>query len=214
MTKEKMYVDAQGYEVPAKYVSTYDKQRDKIARAIHADWLKEEERLKELKAKTLQRIEQMRMIAAKSAGVKDLGGRRGNLQFRDFSGCITVVLDTQYRTEFDERLELAQMLIMEAVKEIASDANNHDLVEIATRAFSPRKSGHLDMARVRELKNYKVKHRKWKQAIKIIDECEREVGSRQYIRVQERRRAEETPRNILLDMAKIECEQETEVQRG
>lgn len=200
------YTDPQGNEIPAKYVKPYDRERDRIAKRILARWEKAQAMLAKVKADTLADIAALQAKAEKTAGV-NLGGKKGNIQFRDFAGRITIGLDIQARTEFDERLNLAQTLIMEAVQEMSADANNADLVEIATKAFQPRKSGKLDMQRVRDLRTYNVRHPKWKKACEIIADCERKIGSREYIRVAVRTAPDANPSPILLDIAAISTEE-------
>lgn len=207
MSKTK-YIDPQGNEVPAKYVQPYDKLRDRIALRVLARWEKAEDMLRKVKRETLEDIASLQAAAAKTTGVS-LGGKQGNMQFRSFNGAITIALDNQARTEFDERLSMAQSLIMEAVKEMSKDASNADLVEIATRAFQPRSSGRLDMQRIRDLRTYKVKNAKWRKACEIIADCERKIGSRQYVRVFRRRDAAIKPEPILLDLAVLDAYPET-----
>lgn len=201
---EKYMTDAAGERVPVKYVAAYDKLRDRIARQIEADWSAEHKRLQTLKARTVERVEKLRDAAACEAGVSDLGGPKGNLQFRSFDGAITVSLDRQYRSEFDERLQFAQQLIMEAVGEMAEGAQNADLAEIARRAFQPRKSGNLDMQRIRELRRYKITNAKWRQACAIIADCERTVAHRDYLHVAVRQASDAKPVQIHLDIAKVD----------
>ncbi len=216
------YTDPEGDTVLAKFVPPYDRLRDQTARRIAKIWADEQTRLAKVKADTIAQIDKLRAAAAKQAGVPELGGARGNLQFRSYDGTITVTLDRQYRTEFDERLKFAQQLIFEAVEDInarvqaaieASGADGRDmrdatqnaknLMEIARKAFQPRKSGNLDMQRIRDLRNYNVSHPKWKQACEIISDCERTVGHRDYIRVTVRQAADAKPEPITLDIASL-----------
>ncbi len=199
--KQDHYTDPEGNKVPAKYIKAYDKLRDKTAIQIEKDWLSEQARLAACKVRTLAAIQKLQEAAAAEAGV-DLGGEKGNLQFRSFDGSITVSLDRQYRTEFDERLQFAQALIKEAVAEM-SEGSNADLAEIATKAFTPRKTGNLDMQRIRDLRTYNVSHPKWKQACEIISECERTVAFRDYIRVAFRPAPDAKPQPITLDIASL-----------
>lgn len=202
MPKKAYYTDPAGEKVPAKYIKPYDKLRDRIALRIEKMWLHEENRLAKIKADTAALIEQLMQAAEKEADVS-LGGRKGNVQFRSFDGSVTVSLDRQYRTEFDERLQIAQTLISEAIAEMTDNVDDADLEEIARRAFQPRKSGNLDMQRIRDLRSYNVKHPKWQKACQIISECERTIGHRDYIRVTTRRHADENPKTIKLDIAHL-----------
>lgn len=201
--QKKCLTDPMGMIIPVKYVKAYDRRRDQIARRIAAEFQAEEARLIALKERTLAAVESLRQAAAEAAGMKGLGGKEGYIQFRSFDGWITIRVDNAKRTEFDERLGLAQQLIMEAVRELAKDVTSADLVEIATRAFQPRKSGTLDMQRIRDLKSYNVSHPKWKQAIAIINECERCVGHKRYIRVTVRKDLASEPKPITLDIAAL-----------
>ncbi len=203
MSTTKTYTDPLGQPVPAKYVKPYDRKRDAVAKAILADFQKAEALLIAVKERSVARVRDLQESARKDAGVKALGGEKGNIQFRSFDGSILIRYDADARTEFDERLALAQQLINEAVKELAAGSKNADLVEIATRAFQPRRSGRLDMQRVRDLCNYKVSHPKWKQAVEIIKTCERQVGTRNYIRVAVREDRDSKPTYINLNIAEV-----------
>lgn len=204
MTKNNtIYIDPTGQTVPAKFVPTYDKKKDALARRIFTLWAAENERLAALKEKTNALIDQMQTLAAESAGTKPLGGAKGNIQFRSFDGTITVARDMQSCTEYDERLKLAQALIHEAISEMTANVPDADLVTIATNAFTPRRNGNLDMQRIRDLTRLKVNNPKWKQACDIIKECERSIGSRQYIRVSVRTSPDAKPQSIFLDIAKV-----------
>lgn len=188
--------------MPAKYVSAYDKLRDRIAQRIARKWREEQLRLIKLKAETVADIEKL-MDAASAETKVSLGGKKGNVQFRSFDGSVTIASDRQYRTEFDERLKFAQQLIQEAIEELAGNSENADLAEIARKAFEPRKTGNLDMQRIRDLRRYKVRHPKWKQACDIISECERVIGHRDYIRVSVRFAPDQKPEPVVLDIASI-----------
>ena len=203
MTAERYMTDAFGEQVHVRHVRPYDRKRDRIARRIAREWLEMEERLRGLRERTLAAVAELQEAAAEEAGVPELGGKEGYIQFRSFDGRITVRVDNAKRTEFDERLKFAQQLIMEALQELCADVAVADLVEIATRAFTPRRSGQLDMQRIRDLKTYQVKHAKWQQAIGIIGECERVVGYRRYVRVTVRDGADAEPRPIVLDIASV-----------
>ncbi len=198
----KTYKDPNGTEIPAKYVPAYDKTRDRIANKIYDLWAAEERRLHALKAATNALIDEMRKAAADDADVK-LGGEKGYLQFRSFDGKVTVKFENARRTEFDERLGMAQELIKEVLKELAEGAKSADLVEIVNHAFSPRKGGTLDMQRIRDLCRLNVGHPKWKKAVEIIRECERTIGHKQYVRVAKRLAPDAEPVPVVLDIAKL-----------
>ena len=197
------FTDPMGDQVLAKFVKPYDKLRDQIAERIARDWVEERDRLAALKRRTIAAVQKLQDAAASEAGVGGLGGKEGYVQFRSFNGLVTVRVDNAKRTEFDERLQLAQQLIMDAVRELSDGVNNADLVEIATRAFQPRGSGNLDMQRIRDLRRYKVTHPKWVKACEIISDCERVIGHRRYVRVMVKPSRDADPEAIILDIAAV-----------
>lgn len=208
--RKQVYVDALGQTVPAKYVGSYDKVRDAAAEAIRARWEQEEARLVALHAWTVEQIDGVIDASRADQGTREIGaGAGGNAQFRSFDGNIVVSLDAQPREEFEPMLIAeAQRLVAEVIREgqeaiRASGAGGLavDVGQIAERAFTPRKSGKLDMARVRELTTLQVAHPKWQRAMEIIGKASRLIGVRRYLRVEIREAASAKPRPILLDMA-------------
>lgn len=199
----KSMVDSHGNLVPLIYVKPYDKKRDKIARAIERIWRLEEARLKDLKERTFKLIDELQQASMAEAGLKPLGGKEGYIQFSSFDGMIVVRSDNPKKTEFDERIVIAQQLINEVVKDLSKDLTNVDLIEIINRAFQPRCSGRLDMQRIRDLRNYKVSHPKWLQAIDIINTCERTIGHRRYVHVSAKLDRNSEPERIVLDVSAI-----------
>lgn len=204
---QKIYTDPDGNPVPAKYLSAYDKARDRITRKIYDLWGKEEERLTQLRAQTERLIDEVRQAAAKEAGVK-LGGAKGYLQFRSFDGRIIVRFENVAQVDFDERLSLAQQLIGEAIDDMAGDTSRNaklaGLRKIAEAAFKPRgKNGKLDRQRVRDIANVQVNHPKWRKAAELIRECETITGHKAYVRVAKRLAPEAPPIPIVLDITKV-----------
>lgn len=204
---QKVYIDPDGKEVPAKYVSTYDRKRDAIASRIYGLWGAEERRLTALRATTERLIEELRQAAAKAADVK-LGGAKGYLQFRSFDGRIIVRFENVAQIEFDERLSLAQQLIGEAIDDMAGDTSKNaklaGLRKVAEAAFKPRgKNGKLDRQRVRDIANVQVDHPKWRKAADLIRECEQITGHRAYVRVAKRLAPDAPAIPIVLDITKV-----------
>lgn len=191
-----------GLPIPAKYVSRHDKLRDATAKAIFVKWTKFEKDLIALKQWTGEQIDRVQESARADSGVKSGGGEKGNFQFRDFAGEITISKDVQIRTEFDEHLKTAQELITKALAEMA-EGSNTDLAAIAQAAFTPRRTGRLDMVRIRQLCTLKVNNVTWNRAVEIIRSCERGIASREYIRVARRNEPNKEPVPIRLDIAAL-----------
>ncbi len=212
MKKPVKYVNPLGNEVPQESVSAYDKSRDRIVRRILAIWTKAHAQLRLAKVQTDANLDLIRKLAAKQTGVK-LGGAKGYFQVRSFDGKIIVRFENVPVMEFDERLELVQRLVFEAIDEKASSAavgdakqkkDVMDLRGLAADAFRPRgREGKIDRQRVRDLLNIAFDHDKWRQAQKIIREADRIIGHRAYVRVAVQADAKSKPEPIILDICKV-----------
>lgn len=213
MKKPVKYINHLGNEVPPESVSTFDKERDRTVRAILADWQRARASLVSVSARTNDRLEKIRKLAAKQAGVQ-LGGDKGYFQLRSYDGKVIVRFENVPVQEFDERLELAQRLVFETISECAETGASgndkaqkaavDDLRKIATDAFRPRgREGKIDRQRVRDLLNIKVDHAKWRQAQDIIRDCDRVIGHRAYVRVAVQADPKAKPEPIILDICKV-----------
>lgn len=212
MKKPVKYVNPLGNEVPPESVSKFDKERDRIVRRIHAIWTKAHAQLRTAKVQTDANLDLIRKLAAKQTGVK-LGGAKGYFQIRSFDGKIIVRFENVAVKEFDERLETVQRLVFEAIDEKASAASVgdekqkkdvQDLRNLAADAFRPRgREGKIDRQRVRDLLNIAFDHDKWRQAQKIIRECDRTIGHRAYVRVAVQADPKSKPEPIILDICKV-----------
>ena len=212
MKKPVKYVNPLGNEVPPESVSAYDKSRDRIVRRILAIWTKAHAQLRLAKVQTDANLDLIRKLAAKQTGVK-LGGAKGYFQVRSFDGKIIVRFENVPVMEFDERLELVQRLVFEAIDEKASSAavgdakqkkDVMDLRGLAADAFRPRgREGKIDRQRVRDLLNIAFDHDKWRQAQKIIREADRIIGHRAYVRVAVQADAKSKPEPVILDICKV-----------
>lgn len=212
MKKPVKYVNPLGNEVPPESVSKFDKERDRNVRQILADWLRARAVLEAVGARTNARLEKIRKLAAKQAGVQ-LGGKKGYFQVRSFDGKTIVRFENVAVQEFDERLELAQRLVFEAIDDIAEKAAGEQkeqkeavakLRQIAADAFRPRgREGKIDRQRVSDLVDIAVDHPKWREAQKIILMCDRTIGHRAYVRVAVQADPKSKPEPVILDICKV-----------
>ncbi|NCC94455.1 MAG: DUF3164 family protein, partial [Opitutae bacterium] len=176
-------------------------------------WQRARAALEAVSARTNARLDKIRKLAAKQAGVQ-LGGAKGYFQLRSFDGKIIVRFENVAVQEFDERLELAQGLVFEAIDECAKigatgndrvqKAAVEDLRKIASDAFRPRgREGKIDRQRVRDLLKINVAHDKWRKAQDIIRDCDRTIGHRAYVRVAVQADPKAKPEPIILDICKV-----------
>ena len=117
MASESTMTDAMGNQVPVRYVSKYDKARDRGVRRIHARWLKARAYLEQVMADSLDDLGKI-AIVRDSAGIPS--GEKGNLQVSSFDGLITVGLNVRYEIHLDERVVKARELMLDYARSLAS----------------------------------------------------------------------------------------------
>lgn len=167
MAKTVKWIDPEGREVPAKYVSAYDKAREAAARRIHARFMRCLDQLESCYCSSMQDIEALEKIPVRDG--KMPGGAKGNLQFCSFDGSIRVERSARYEVVFDARLQAARDLINQLIEEKAQGIDV-DLAEIVRGVFEPSSAGMLSASRVLGLFRYRVSAPKWVQAMDLIRE--------------------------------------------
>jgi hypothetical protein len=166
MKPERTMTDAQGQQVPVRYVSRYDRQRDRLVRQIAHDWVRERARIEDLYEDTETRLRLLEDLAAKGRTDRKLG-RRGNFQASSFDGLIQASRSARYELRFDDRLRVAQEIIEEIIRQKA-EGIDEDLAALVQGVFRPTSDGLLSQARVMGLFRLKIKHPRWQEAMDLI----------------------------------------------
>ena len=98
--------DANGNAVPVKYVSAYDRARDRVARRILARFERTRRSLEPVVAESLADLDGLMALREKL-------GEKGNFQLTSFDGLIQVAIDQQYNIVLDERVAQARQLMLD-----------------------------------------------------------------------------------------------------
>ena len=148
-------IDSSGTEVPIRYVSAYDKLRDKTTRKILARFLKARKMLEDV--------------------VKE--------SIADLDGLIQVSIDQQYNIQLDERVAKARELMLEYVKsEIARlDKNTVFLRKVVEDAFRADAKGYLPISAILKLTRYEVPDERWNEARGILQDSLTPVPGKRYL---------------------------------
>jgi hypothetical protein len=202
MKQPRKWIDASGDEVPAKYVSAYDKERDAIARRIRARFARCADLLETCYCASMQDIEALERLAA--ADGRPVGGAKGNLQFCSFDGLIRIERSARYEIAFDERLQAARDLIYDVINE-KSDGVDADIANIVRKVFEPVSSGMLSTSRVLGLFTYKVKAEKWQRAMDMIRDSISRRRGKTLLSCAEKVSRDADWQPILLDLARCAC---------
>ncbi len=197
------WLDGAGEYVHPKYIDKIDKARDRMverhlkkATALH-------KKMVEFKAAVAADIEKYFALERSVYGGRDSSNAKGNKVFSDFAGRGRIDMRRSETTDFDDRIWIVQERLMEFIDE-KLDAAGEDLRTLVNHAFKPTKGGRLDKTRILGLLALegKIKHPKMAEAMKILRDCIKVVGSNVYFRFEERGEVG-TWDTIVLDIARL-----------
>lgn len=198
--------DSNGQEIPLKYVSKFDRARDKVARKILARFNDERARLIKVLKDSLVDLDSLMQLKTK-LGVK------GNFQTQSFDGLIQVEIRQQYNITLDERVIKARELMMEYVTSVLNKVEGVDttvLRRLVDSAFRANSKGFLPVSKILELMRIEVKDVRWNAARGIIQEAMKPVAGKRYLNVAVRKSTQGEFRAVRLDLADCWPEEEEE----
>ena len=113
-------IDSNGNAIPLKYVSAYDKPRDRATRRILARFEKARANLETVVADSIKDLDEL-------AKLKESLGEKGNFSARSFDGLIQVSIRQQYNIRLDERVIRARELMLEYVSSVLDRVDGVDV---------------------------------------------------------------------------------------
>jgi hypothetical protein len=126
--------------------------------------------------------------------------KKGAITLTDYSGLSKVEIATANRLSFDSKLKIAKLKIDEYLTE-ACETASPEIKTLILRAFEVDKKGDVDAKKILALKGYAITHPKWVEAVGIIGEATRIVGSKRYIRFYRRENQTDEWEHISLELS-------------
>jgi len=163
-TTKKIWVDYQGNEVPLKYVSTYDKKKEKVITKVFAEAQKINATLEAFKKMMFAECDKLFDEMFKANDLEKVAQK--NYTLFSFDKGLKIEVTTQDVVDFDDRIQLAQAKINEYLK-IKTDGADQELSILVNNAFKTKK-GRLDKARIFGLFPLKINHHLWVEAMELI----------------------------------------------
>ncbi len=200
--REKTMIDSMGQSVPIRYVSKYDRERDRIVQRIRMRWEKGRTALEKIMSDSLADLDQL--AKARGEAGLDPSGAKGNMQVSSFDGLTTVGLTVRYEIHLDDRVKQARDLMLEYARGLASQLGGDDaqaLLELIDEAFQATRSGSLSIARVLSLMRRDIKAAQWQEAKRLLSESMETRRGKSYLRVEARKDRQHDPEAIRLDIA-------------
>ncbi len=189
--------DSNGQEVPVKYVSAYDKLRDKITRRIKARFLKARAALEAVVSESIADLDEL-------AKCKESVGAKGNFQARSFDALIQASIRQQYNILLDERVVRARELMLGYVEGVLAKIGGNDaqaLKLIVAEAFKANAQGFLSTGKIMSLLRMEIDNADWRKAKQILQDAIKPQKGKRYLACEVRRSTQEDFRQIRLDIA-------------
>lgn len=189
--------DSNGCDVPTKYVSHYDKLRDKLARRILARFRKSRAVLEATVRESIADLDELK-------GGKERLGEKGNFQARSFDGLIQVSIRQQYNILLDERVVRARELMLGYVEGVLAKIGGNDaqaMKLIVAEAFKANAQGFLSTGKIMALLRMEIDNADWREAKKILQDSVRPQKGKRYLACEVRSSTQDDFRQIRLDIA-------------
>lgn len=196
-TQIKTMRDSNGQDVPVKYVSAYDKLRDKITRRIQARFRKARAALEAVVSESIADLDEL-------AKCKESLGAKGNFQARSFDALIQVSIRQQYNILLDERVVRARELMLGYVEGVLTKIGGNDaqaLKLIVAEAFKANAQGFLPTGKIMSLLRMEIDNADWREAKKILQDAIKPQKGKRYLACEVRPSTQADFRQIRLDIA-------------
>ena len=194
--KENLWTDINGDQVPAKYVSKFDKARDAVSRRILKRFNAGRKVLEQIVRESIEDLDGLMQL-------KESVGAKGNFQTSSFDGLIQVSIDQQYNIQLDERVARARELMLEYVNSELSrlDKDTTFLRKLVEDSFRANAKGYLPIASILKLTRYEVKDARWGEARGILQDAMKPVPGKRYLNCRVRNTPQQDFKTIRLDLA-------------
>ena len=194
--KENLWTDINGDQVPAKYVSKFDKARDAVSRRILKRFNAGRKVLEQIVRESIEDRDGLMKL-------KESVGSKGNFQTSSFDGLIQISIDQQYNIQLDERVARARELMLEYVNSELSrlDKDTTFLRKLVEDSFRANAKGYLPIASILKLTRYEVKDKRWGEARGILQNAMKPVPGKRYLNCRVRNTTQQDFKTIRLDLA-------------
>ena len=189
--------DSNGNDIPLKYVSKYDKAKDRAVRKVMARFLHAREMLEKVVAETIAELEAL-------ADTKERLGAKGNFSARSFDGLIQVSIRQQYNIFLDERVVKARELMLGYVEKVLAKVGGSDAAAlrlIVAEAFKANAQGFLSTGKIMSLLRMEIDNADWREAKRILQESIKPQKGKRYLVCERRYTTQGDFRPIRLDIA-------------
>lgn len=191
--------DARGALMPIETVKAVDKLEDEVVRKIMGFALALSSQVARFKAHTFEDLGEFDALLAQEHGLTK-GGAKGNRTYTSFDGLMRVSVRVADLIDFGPQLQVAKALIDECLNEWAAESRP-EIRAVVTRAFNTDREGQINRSEIFTLLRLDIEDDRWQQAMRAIREAMRVIGSKVYVRIEQRDSAEARWGAVTIDLA-------------
>ena len=173
-----------GHLVPVESIKEVDLARDEFVKDIIGRAKDVNEQLWRFKKSVADDAQAFFELSAERYGA-DAVGSKNNFTLLTYDGKYKLVRENVDRIDFDERLQVAKLLVDECLQEWSKVAGP-ELRTIVEGAFKVNKKGTVNIKQILSLRKHKIDDPTWKRAMEAISDAVEVVGSCIYYRMYER----------------------------
>ena len=181
---KKQWTDHRGEVVPDKYVSSYDKQKERIILKVLKNAEKLNKELIDFKAIIFGDCDKLFDLMFVENNTEKKNNHKGNYTLFTFDKQFKIEVNVQDIVDFDDKIQVAQAKINEFI-ELKTNGADMDLSVLVNNAFKTTK-GRLDKARILGLFSLKIKHPLWDAAMDLIKQSITTNNTKRYASVWKR----------------------------
>jgi hypothetical protein len=128
------------------------------------------------------------------------GGAKGNRSYTSYDGLMRVSVRVADLLDFGPGLQAAKALVDECLTEWSADSRP-EIRAIVTRAFNTDREGQINRSEIFMLLRLDIAEPRWVEAMRALREAMRVVGSKLYVRIERRARADARWEAVTIDLA-------------
>ena len=195
------WVDPKGRLVPEEMIKESDKERDSLVHEIVTLAQELNEKMTAFKLRASADIQAFIELSAEKYGVT-VGGAKGNVTLYSYDGRFRVIRAMQKKITLDEKFQAARQLIDECLLDWVKDTSP-EVKAVINQAFATDKKGDINISKLLSLRTLNIQDERWLRAMQAISDAIQYIGSKEYIRIEQRIDDSDQFRPIALNMAVV-----------
>lgn len=203
--RKTFWVDAEGMEVPKKYIPEFDQKRDEVVEDVFEHITTLYAQMREVKVHVTKEIAKYLFQVADQFDENWQGGAT----IKNFAADKEVTVKKSKKLTFDERLKVAKSKIDSYIGSLLQ-GQAKDLQALVNNAFRIDGKGNVDVKQILRLRKLQIDNKQWQEAVKLIDESLTVEGIKTYYVFKVKNAADDSWESIVLNFNTIKLEQKNE----